>query len=220
MNNGQTIPARIATNWRFVLSLTVFTFGFFKLFPNIDIYVSQLFYNGKFIGAHHKGVRFLHDTSWMVTILLYFVPIFFWPILKKAKETKRAFAYLLSYALGPGILVNLILKAHWGRPRPNQVEIFGGCTPFVSVPFFPTGLGGHYPSYVSGHGALAFFVTMVGIFIDPQRRDFWFWLGFIYWVIIVLVRLSEGGHFLSDLILAACYVWLFSLIIYYQFFRR
>ena len=32
----------------------------------------------------------------------------------------------LSLIVGPGILVNLILKDHWGRPRPVHVTMFGG----------------------------------------------------------------------------------------------
>src|SRR5262245_4094209 len=37
---------------------------------------------------------------------------------------------LLALALGPGLLVNGILKPLWGRPRPYQVESFGGARPY------------------------------------------------------------------------------------------
>jgi hypothetical protein len=33
---------------------------------------------------------------------------------------------LLSVILGPGLLVNLVFKDHWGRPRPRQVVALGG----------------------------------------------------------------------------------------------
>src|SRR5207244_1595195 len=40
---------------------------------------------------------------------------------------RRACALIvLALALGPGLLVNGILKPLWGRPRPHQVQVFGG----------------------------------------------------------------------------------------------
>ena len=39
----------------------------------------------------------------------------------------RAAVFLvLSLLLGPGLLVNVILKDNWGRPRPGSVVEFGG----------------------------------------------------------------------------------------------
>jgi hypothetical protein len=33
-------------------------------------------------------------------------------------------------AIGPGLIVNGVLKSFWGRPRPIQVDLFGGTAPF------------------------------------------------------------------------------------------
>src|SRR5262245_24310420 len=45
----------------------------------------------------------------------------------------RVLFLLWSLALGPGLLVNLILKDHWGRPRPSMIAAFGGGSPYVPV---------------------------------------------------------------------------------------
>ena len=46
----------------------------------------------------------------------------------------RAVLFLMAtLALGPGLLVNVILKDHWGRPRPIDVTQFGGEQHFVRL---------------------------------------------------------------------------------------
>ncbi len=37
----------------------------------------------------------------------------------------------LLYILGPGVLVNLLFKEHWGRPRPVNIVEFGGTQQYV-----------------------------------------------------------------------------------------
>ena len=44
----------------------------------------------------------------------------------------RAVLFLVTtLALGPGLVTNVILKDHWGRPRPIDVTQFGGNEHFV-----------------------------------------------------------------------------------------
>jgi len=44
----------------------------------------------------------------------------------------RLLVALISLGVGPGLVVNLLLKAHSGRPRPVQTNLFGG--PSISPP--------------------------------------------------------------------------------------
>src|SRR6185369_4203205 len=46
---------------------------------------------------------------------------------------KAALFCLLLLALGPGLLVNVCFKDHWGRPRPRQMQLFGGDRSFYQV---------------------------------------------------------------------------------------
>lgn len=192
---------------------------FFTVFPNVDIALSQYFYKETFWLAKNPIVKFIHKSVFYVAYIIY---IYALALLLRSRDRisgKRFLAFITTYGLVPGAFVNSLLKAHWGRPRPNQVDLFGGHVPFYKVPLLPTGLEAQYAGYVSGHAALAFFVTMIGVFVDQQRQRFWILMGFSYWAIVALVRVVEGGHFLSDVLLAGCYVWSLSLICYYTFSR-
>ena len=41
-------------------------------------------------------------------------------------EGRAAVFLIATLALGPGLLTNVLLKDHWGRPRPIDVRQFGG----------------------------------------------------------------------------------------------
>ena len=54
--------------------------------------------------------------------LLIWIVSFVWLKLEPWRDTGLYFCLLL--VLGPGLLVNGVLKPHWGRPRPNNVKQF------------------------------------------------------------------------------------------------
>ncbi|MEI9804295.1 MAG: hypothetical protein WDN48_07260 [Pseudolabrys sp.] len=65
-------------------------------------------------------------------------------------------------ALGPGLAVNVLLKDHWGRPRPIDVTQFGGMDKFV--PWWdPRGACPNNCSFVSGDVAGAFWTIAPGV---------------------------------------------------------
>ena len=49
-----------------------------------------------------------------------------WPHRPMLIEARAALFLIATLALGPGLLTNVILKDHWGRPRPIDVRQFGG----------------------------------------------------------------------------------------------
>ena len=107
---------------------------------------------------------------------------------------------VLAVALGPGLLVNGILKPLWGRPRPHQVEVFGGTRPFQ--PWWHPGTAGDGRSFPSGHAAMGY-VLVAGIYLTSQRRPRWL-RGLVlgsaltYGSLLGLTRIIQGGHFVSD----------------------
>lgn len=112
----------------------------------------------------------------------------------------------LALALGPGLLVNVVLKVEVERPRPYQVVELGGPQAFVpafAVP--PPGASG--ASFVSGHAAIAFFVGALG-WVFPRRRHGWLLAGAAAGILMGLTRMSAGAHFLSDVLFAGVAVHL------------
>jgi membrane-associated PAP2 superfamily phosphatase len=116
-----------------------------------------------------------------------------------ARYRRLCLCVILAVALGPGLLVNGILKPVWGRPRPRQVEPFGGTEPYRQW-WQPAGPGSG-TSFPAGHASMGF-ILVAGRFLVPHR---WLWgrrlvsmTGLIYGSLLGWARIVQGGHFLSD----------------------
>jgi membrane-associated PAP2 superfamily phosphatase len=104
-------------------------------------------------------------------------------------------------ALGPGLLVNAVLKNNWGRPRPVMVDAFGGDAPYVPV-WRITDHCGTNCSFVSGEGSASFWLFSL-VFLVPARWR----VGAALLIAPICLALSAnrvafGGHFLSDTLMA------------------
>lgn len=117
---------------------------------------------------------------------------------------RRALLVLLAMALGPGLIVHNVFKNEWGRPRPTQIVDFGGTGHYVP-PGIPSNQCARNCSFVSAHAA-AGYVLMAGGLLWPARRRRWIWIGLVVGSVIGVVRIIQGGHFLSDVIGAAVVV--------------
>ena len=131
--------------------------------PQIDLSVSGWFYQ-----PHHGFV--LHDWA-PVAFIYHAVPWITWAVLLILAvaaawlflmerplwrfDRKALLFVILSVALGPGLLANTLLKDHWGRARPTQIEAFGGSSHFTPAPL-PAAECPRNCSFVSGHAALGF----------------------------------------------------------------
>ena len=61
---------------------------------------------------------------------------------------------VLTAVIGPGILVNGVLKNYWGRPRPRQVQEFGGRWEYRHL--HQPGTPGRGESFPCGHCSMGF----------------------------------------------------------------
>jgi membrane-associated PAP2 superfamily phosphatase len=111
-------------------------------------------------------------------------------------------------ALGPGLLVNGILKDHSHRPRPVRVREFGGSAAFRPWYRFD-GACARNCSFASGEVSGAFWTTAPAMLAPPWIRGTAIVAALVFGTADSLLRLAFGGHFLSDALLAA----LFTLII-------
>ena len=89
---------------------------------------------------------------------------------RKILMSGRAIVFLIAtMALAPGLLVNVVLKDHWGRPRPIDVTQFGGTEHFVAW-WDPRGDCPKNCSFVSGDVAGAFWTMAPAALAPPQWR--------------------------------------------------
>ncbi|NVK32461.1 MAG: phosphatase PAP2 family protein [Gammaproteobacteria bacterium] len=183
---------------------------------NLDLSISDAFFqadrgflfdSGSFIGL------LVYDSITFVTAgVLVGCPVG-WEIAKRLKCTalrRTAICILVAGLIGPGLVVNGIFKEYWGRPRPVQLERYGGEANYVQ-PFRPNfGFEGH--SLPSGHAAMGFFTT---IFALIYRRR-WLWLLTVGYAVAVSVgRIAAGGHFLSDVLIAGIMVCSLNLAVFW-----
>ena len=76
---------------------------------------------------------------------------------------------LLTLALGPGVVANVVLKEHWGRPRPIDVTEFGGAEHFR--PWWdPRGDCPKNCSFVAGEPSGAFWTLAPAALVPPPWR--------------------------------------------------
>jgi lipid A 4'-phosphatase len=106
--------------------------------------------------------------------------------------------------LGPGLLVNTLLKENYGRPRPRQVHQFGGELEFR--PFWRLAWGGTGNSFPSGHASMGFFWLGYAVYFarvrPPLARGFR-GLGLVHGSLMGIGRMAQGGHWLSDIVWSA-----------------
>lgn len=116
---------------------------------------------------------------------------------------------IAAFLLGPGLLVNGILKAWSGRPRPIQSDIYGGNLPFVAA----GDLTAYCPSncsFVSGEAAAAAILLPAALLAPAQWRKPALALAFFVSLFTAGLRVAFGAHYLSDAGLA----WLLTLIVF------
>ena len=144
--------------------------------------------------------------------LFVFAAGFFEQILRPCR--KQAAFLVLMLVLGPGLLVNVILKDNMGRARPTDIIEFGGSYQY-SEPW-QYGVSPKQKSFPSGHASIAFYMMSPWfIYRRRQKKMAMFFLGFglSFGVLVGYSRMLQGGHFLSDILWAGGLVYLCGVIL-------
>ncbi|MFH0960425.1 MAG: phosphatase PAP2 family protein [Pseudomonadota bacterium] len=130
------------------------------------------------------------------------------------KFAKPCLVIVLTVILGPGLVVNGILKNFWGRPRPADTVLFGGTCPERGLA--DPGGPGAGKSFVCGHCANAFAVASgVALFpYFPGVAGLFLGAGLTFGALGSFARMAQGAHYLSDafwsgIIVLSIIVWLY-----------
>ncbi len=148
---------------------------------------------------------------------LVMISVSYWSV-KYIKFRKAALILVFVMILGPGLIVNLLLKDHWGRPRPRDIKEFGGKETHVNVCIKGNSIEGK--SFPCGHASMGFYMAIPYLFLRNRRKLLaysFLAFGVVYGFVIGIARMMAGGHFLSDVFWAGGIVWIVGLIGYYLF---
>jgi membrane-associated PAP2 superfamily phosphatase len=201
--------------------------AFFLAFPGIDLWFSDLFHRnrGGFWLRRNDLLGLFRATN-DVLIGAIVVALFASVAVKIARPDRpspiqpNVVVFLLStLVLGPLLLVNVILKNSWGRPRPIQVDAFGGDAPYVEV-WRITDWCHSNCSFVSGEASSAIWFVAVALVLPRRFRTAAVALAAAYAGLLSLNRIAFGGHFLSDVLISFALTLLVIAILYRVVIQR
>ena len=185
--------------------------------PGIDQYLARQAYNvttERFYGEVHLWCKIVYYSIPALTTLLIVIPliqIFRSKHTSNPKATRRAAVIvLLSMAIGPGLVVNKIFKENWGRPRPYQVLRDGKTFSPVWHDKWGDSKSNSFPC---GHASIGFFLGVP--LLAYGRRKQGYLVGLTAGAFVGLVRMLQGGHYLSDVVFCGIFVWLSAEIVTY-----
>src|SRR5260221_2767865 len=117
----------------------------------------------------------------------------------------RGLAFVvLALLLGPGLLANVVLKDNWGRARPSHLVEFGGKSTF-SPPLLLSDQCDHNCAFVAGDAAAGFFLLSFAL-LARRRRALAIAGALGVGAALGVVRIIQGGHFLSDVVFAGLFI--------------
>ena len=220
MNGGRTTERRTA--WPFSrspeliadpivhgLALIVIASALFVALPGIDVWFSDLFYQPE-KGFPIAGIdafvwfRGIGDRLVLIGVVAMIVAIVVKLILPDRPTMLPPRHMLLVFStlvIAPGIIVNGIFKANWGRPRPVAVDAFGGEFPFIPAWQISDYCAANC-SFVSGEASSALWAVTLALFFPPSWRTPVIAVLLVLAVALSLNRIAFGGHFLSDVVLS------------------
>ena len=126
---------------------------------------------------------------------------------------------LVSIIMAPGVVVNLTLKDNVDRARPKNITQFGGDRQFTPA-FVVSDQCESNCSFVCGHAAAGFSFIALALVFTGKRRQRIFAVAVTAGFLIGLVRVIQGGHFLSDVIFSFFFTYLTIRLLYYLIMER
>ncbi len=140
-------------------------------------------------------------------------------VVRVRRPDSRWYSYflllVLTSLLGAGLLVNGLLKPYWGRPRPSQIQTFGGQSVYRDA--LNPGIPGNGKSFTCGHCTMGFlFVSLVYF---RRRSAAVAWIGGLggltYGGLISATRVVQGAHFVTDCVWSLGVLWIVATVLYY-----
>lgn len=202
----------------------------FGIVPQLDLAVARYFHgfvdtnNNYFSWRIYEPLMVLRDAGLWIPTLLIVPPLvaLAWKLILPRRRiliSGRAILFLVAtLALGPGLVVNVVLKDHWNRSRPIDVKQFGGVENFT--PWWdPRGDCPNNCSFVSGDVSGAFWTIAPAVLAPPPFQVAAVGGALVLGTVMAAMRVMAGAHFVSDVIFAGVFTFLIIWLMYALIYR-
>jgi lipid A 4'-phosphatase len=199
----------------------------FAIRPDLDLELAAPFFDPARHGFWRSSAPFylrLRDAvTWLIALIA--LPAGLALLLKLALPRRpmlipgrAAVLMLVALALGPGVVTNLVLKEHWGRPRPIDVTEFGGAEHFR--PWWdPRGDCPKNCSFVAGEPSGAFWTLAPAAVAPPQWRLIGCGAALAFGAAVGVLRMAAGAHFFTDVVFAGVFTFLVVWLVHGWLYR-
>ena len=199
----------------------------FALWPDLDLKLAALFFDperGGFWRAYDPAYLRARDVAvWLTTLVampavVALVVKFIRPRRPLLIPGRAIVLMLVTLALAPGVVANLVLKEHWGRPRHIDVTEFGGDEHFR--PWWdPRGDCPKNCSFVAGEPSGAFWTLAGAAVVPPQWRALGYGSALAFGAAVGVLRMAAGAHFFSDVVFAGVFSFLVIWLVHGWLYR-
>jgi lipid A 4'-phosphatase len=213
--------------WRLVI-VTAAIHLVFAVWPTLDLAVSRAFVqpDGTFLLTKSVLAEEIRKPIWLTSFSIAVCALLMLCVSlmrgRLAQTPWRLWAFVTTlYVVGPGLLVNALLKQTWGRARPVTVMEFGG-TKLFTPPFEIAGQCSKNCSFVSGEAAsAAVMVIVLAICFRDSVPKKWRPAMYVGLALVFLIgsglRVATGRHFLSDVVFAGLFMLIIARVLYLAF---
>ena len=219
--NGEasaTAPGGLGSLWM-AGGLALATMAAFALWPELDLVAARLFFTPAggfaartFFGEIGRGIGNILPFVVLAAYVLAWLANRLGLALPFNPPGKNVVFLILAMAIGPGLIVNLGMKDHLHRPRPTHVTEFGGTKSFRAFYQFDGGCVKNC-SFPSGEAAEAFWMLAPASLAPAPWRGAAITGAIVFGMLVSLLRMAFGGHFLSDVTFAALIMWALLLVL-------
>jgi membrane-associated PAP2 superfamily phosphatase len=188
----------------------------FAIWPQLDLELAAPFFDAgkrEFLRASDPAYLRLRDAvSWLIALIampavVALVGKLAFPRRPLLIPGRAVLLLLLTLALGPGVVSNLVFKENWSRPRPIDVAEFGGAEHFR--PWWdPRGDCPKNCSFVAGEPSGAFWTLAPAALAPAPWRALAYGGALSFGAAVGLLRMAAGAHFFSDVVFAGVFMFL------------
>ena len=181
-------------------------------FPYRENFFMVVMYNAIYVITYSLGILL----PGLITLRYLSTRI---PALKRAAVVgyRPLIFLMMALILGPGLIVHQGFKPFFERARPVNIEAFGGSKTYTPAFVISDQKG---KSFVSGHAAMGFYMSIFGLLASGRRRAWFLGSGLLFGFVAAGARIVQGAHYLSDVVYGGLLILLLNQFLYWFIFRK